>query len=197
MVQFSHLSFILFDIGTFIQTCPEGNHKCVTGECVNNPTECPLVTSIVSLSSTIAIDIQSSFVSPTTSTKFISATSHSNTYILLSSGLLSTVIHNLQSSSAFIPSTISIEPTTTHHSYQTSVIQTTPTNSVKTPPTDDQKPDEESNKLLYLLIILPFVVALIIILVGWKYRQNMRSMIYRVTRRGKHYHDASRNREMH
>ncbi|XP_076106440.1 uncharacterized protein LOC143075065 [Mytilus galloprovincialis] len=183
---------------TYIQPCPEGNYRCATGECVNNKTECPIMTSLVSLSSTIAVDIQSSFVSPTTSSKMISATSHPNTYTLLSSGLSSTVIHHLQSSSAFISSTISIEPTTMHHSYQTSFIQTTPTYPVKTPrsPTDDQKPDEESNKLLYLLFLLVLLVPLIV-LVGWRYRMNMRSMIYRVTRRGNHYHDASRNREMH
>ncbi|CAC5357981.1 unnamed protein product [Mytilus coruscus] len=130
---------------TFIQPCPEGTYKCKTGECVNNQTECPIVTSIVSLSSTIAVDIQSSFVLPITSIKSISATSHSNPYTLLQSSLSSTVIQ-LLSISAFISSPISIEPTTTHHSYQTSVIQTTPTYPVKTPPTDDQKPDKGSNK---------------------------------------------------
>ncbi|CAC5357986.1 unnamed protein product [Mytilus coruscus] len=169
---------------TYIQPCPEGNHKCETGECVNNQTECPIVTSILSLSSTIAIDIQSSFVLPTTSSKLISATSHSNSYTLMKSSqnnlletwsdasLSSTVIqlssistlperlstaalssdtqntYNLQSSSAFVSSSHSIKPTTTHLPYQTSVIDTTPTYPVKTPPTEDHKPDEESNKLL-------------------------------------------------
>ncbi|VDI47052.1 Hypothetical predicted protein [Mytilus galloprovincialis] len=181
---------------TVIQACPEGTYKCETGECVNNRTECPIVIPVVLLSSTIAVDIQSSFVSPTTNSKLISATSHYNTNTLLSSGLSSTVIHNLQSSSAFIPSTVSIEPTTTHHSYQTSVIQTTLTSPVKTPPTDDQTPDEESNKLLYLLFLLILLVLLIVVVV-WRYRIKMRSMIYKVTGRGTHYHDASRNREMH
>ncbi|CAG2253900.1 unnamed protein product [Mytilus edulis] len=119
---------------TVIQACPEATYKCATGECVNNRTECPIMTSIVSLSSTIAVDIQSSFVSLTTNSKLISATSHPNTFAMLSSGLSSTVIHRLQSSSAFISSTIAIEPTTTRHSYQTSVIQTTLTSPVKTHP---------------------------------------------------------------
>lgn len=179
---------------TFIQPCPEGTYKCKTGECVNNQTECSIVTSIVSLSSTIAVDIQSSFVLPITSIKSISATSHSNPYTLLQSSLSSTVIQ-LSSVSAFISSPISIEPTTTHHSYQTSVIQTTPTYPVKTPPTDDQKPDKGSNKLLYLLLLLALLIPLIIFM-AWRYRLNMRSFVYKVTRMKNKNYKSAKNSEV-
>ncbi|XP_052075228.1 uncharacterized protein LOC127712679 [Mytilus californianus] len=216
---------------TYIQPCPEGNHKCETGECVNNQTECPIVTSILSLSSSIAIDIQSSFVLPTTSSKLISATSHSNSYTLMKSSqynlletwsdasLSSTVIQlssistlperlstavfssdtqntfHLQSSSAFMSSSDSIKPITTHLPYQTSVIDTTPTYPVTTPPTEDHKPDEGSNTLLYLLFLLVLLIPLTIF-VARRYRRKMRSFVYVVTGKTNKKYDAARNSEM-
>lgn len=152
------------------------------------------------LPSSIAVVLESSFVLPTTSSKFISTTSYYHSYVsltfseyslsetlidasvsstvmLLSSSAfrfssfserLSTAVLSLttqstfhvQSSSAFISSSYSTEPTTTYNSSQTSVIETTPIDLVKTSSTEDYIANGGSNNLLCMFHLIFYLLQI-------------------------------------
>lgn len=150
------------------------------------------------LPSSIAVVLESSFVLPTTSSKFISTTSYYHSYVsltfseyslsetlidasvsstvmLLSSSVfrfssfserLSTAVlttqstFHVQSSSAFISSSYSTEPTTTYNSSQTSVIETTPIDLVKTSSTEDYIANGGSNNLLCMFHLIFYLLQI-------------------------------------
>ncbi|CAC5411853.1 unnamed protein product [Mytilus coruscus] len=103
-----------------VQPCPEGRHRCDTGECVTDRNLCPTTTTIKELSTS---NLESSTQTPT------------NTF-------------QSKSSSSFISSKYDIKPTATHSMPDSSVIDTTPLVNAVTTPTDDHDSDSENNNLL-------------------------------------------------